>query len=410
MHGFIRGVLWSGPLLAAALFARPALAVDCTVTPSACPQIGGVATGLDFWGPMTFKDGGAVPDHGHVIYATGQIVADTAAKFAAFLKSANVQSGTVVELHSPGGVLIQGMQMGESIRNASLRTAVGQAQPSNQSTTLVALATAQPTKGVCASACSFAFLGGVHRSVPNGSLYGVHAADLDTKSLAGTDLLFLGQQLAALMSAYLQEMDIDPGLLPVLANYNSAQGQIDYMQPADMAKFKVTTSFSTIWSLIDDAGVIALVARNPASSSIPGNNDDLILGCIGTPRHVVMRIDYMPEAYNSGEAPGTPKSSPAAFTLLVSGFSLTGFKEANVTNSHPMLVNVANSDAIDRLNIADQHHVSTTLAMTSPIAALLEGSDVMTFAFKGSAASLGQVNFDLTGGKQEISDYIGDCQ
>ncbi len=264
MRAFIRGAMGGCLLLAAALVARPALAVDCTVTPSACPQIGGVTTGLDFWGPMTFKDGGNVADRGRVIYATGQIVADTATKFDAFLKSAGVQPGALVMLHSPGGTLVVGMQMGESIRNNSLRTAVGQLQASNQSGgTLVALLTAEPTSGVCASACSFAFLGEVHRTVSKGSLYGVHAADLETKTLAGTDLLFLGQQLAALMSAYLEEMGIDPGLLPLLAHYNSAQGQIDYMQAADMAKLKVTTAFNTVWSLVDDGGIIALVGSNP---------------------------------------------------------------------------------------------------------------------------------------------------
>ena len=411
MRAFIRGAMGGCLLLAAALVARPALAVDCTVTPSACPQIGGVTTGLDFWGPMTFKDGGNVADRGRVIYATGQIVADTATKFDAFLKSAGVQPGALVMLHSPGGTLVVGMQMGESIRNNSLRTAVGQLQASNQSGgTLVALLTAEPTSGVCASACSFAFLGEVHRTVSKGSLYGVHAADLETKTLAGTDLLFLGQQLAALMSAYLEEMGIDPELLPLLAHYNSAQGQIDYMQAADMAKLKVTTAFNTVWSLVDDGGIIALVGSNPKSSAVPGNSDDLILGCVGTPRRVVLRIDYLPEAYNAGELPGTAKSSPAAFMLLVGGFSLTGFKANSVANGQPAVINIATTDALAPLSMADQHHVTTTVAVTSPFATLLKGSDIVTFSFKGMVAPIGEVNFDLTDGHQEISDYISDCQ
>jgi hypothetical protein len=411
MRAFTRAAIGCGLLLAAALIARPALALDCTVTPSACPQIGEVKTGLDFWGPMTFKDGGVVADRGRVIYATGQIVDDTATKFDAFLKSAGVQPGALVVFHSPGGSLGVGMEMGESIRKNSLRTAVGQAQPSSQSgNALAALLTAEPTSGVCASACSFAFLGGVHRTVPKGSLYGVHAADLETKALAGTDLLFLGQQLAALMSAYLEEMGIDPGLLPLLANYNSSQGQIDYMQAADMAKLKVTTAFNTVWSLVDDGGVIALVGSNPESSAVPGNNDDLILGCVGMPRRVVMRIDYLPEAYNAGELPGTAKSSPAAFTLLVGGFSLTGFKANSVANGQPTSINIATTDALAPLSMADLHHVTTTIAVTSPIATLLGGSDIVTFSFKGLVAPVGEVNFDLSDGRQEISDYVSDCQ
>jgi hypothetical protein len=359
---------------------------------------------------MTFKDGGVVADRGRVIYATGQIVADSATKLEAFLKSAAVQPGALVMFHSPCGVLIVDMQMGETIRKNSLRAAVGHAQPSNQSSMLVALLTAAPTKGVCASACSFAFLGGVRRSMPTGSLYGVHAADLDAKALAGADLLFLGQQLAALMSAYLEEMGIDPGLLPVLANYNSAQGQIDYMPTAQMAQLKVTTAFGTLWALVDDGGVIALVGSNPTSSAIPGNNDDLIFGCVGTPRQAVMRIDYLLEAYNAGELPGTARSSPAAFTLLVSGYSRTGFKTNAVTRGQQTLINIATSDALAPLSMADQHHVSTAIAVTSPIATLLKGSDILTFSFTGLETPVGEVNFDLTDGRQEISDIIADCR
>jgi hypothetical protein len=162
-----------------------------------CSQINGVSTGADFCGPMKFKDGGVVPGYGRVIYLIGtftsptskndtNILDNSAQGFANFLKTAGVKPGALVVLHSPGGAVNAGFAIGELIRQNSLRTMVGQPQAPDQSTPLTKLATAAPAKGVCASACSIAFLGGTHRAVPNGSLYGVHAAEIGNVSALST--------------------------------------------------------------------------------------------------------------------------------------------------------------------------------------------------------------------------------
>ena len=121
---------------------------------------------------MKFKDGGVVPGYGRVIYAIGEIMSPTskddtnildnsAQGFENFLKTAGVPPGALVVFHSPGGAVNAGFAIGEAIRKNSLRTMVGQPQAPDPSTPLTKLATAAPTKGVCASACSIAFLGGL---------------------------------------------------------------------------------------------------------------------------------------------------------------------------------------------------------------------------------------------------------
>jgi hypothetical protein len=135
--------------------------------------------------------------------------------FEDFLKTADVKPGALVVFHSPGGSVGAGFAIGEAIRRNSLRTMVGQPKTPDPSTPLTALATAAPTKGVCASACSMAFLGGTKRTVPNGSLCGVHAAEISDVLATATldDLYYYGQVTAAQTSAYLEEMGIDPGWL-----------------------------------------------------------------------------------------------------------------------------------------------------------------------------------------------------
>jgi hypothetical protein len=249
-------------------------------------------------------------------------------------------------------------------------------------------------------------------TVPNGSLHGVHAAEISDVPATATlgDLYYFGQVTAAQTSAYLEEMGIDPGWLYVADQCAAGKNQILFLTAAQMTQFKATSAFTTQWTLLDDNGLIAVAGTNSESSAIPGSFDDLILGCVGTPRRLVMRVDYLPEAYNHGQLAGATRSSPTAFALLVSGFSLSGFKSNAVANNQPTLINVAAPEAVAPLSVADLHHVTTTIAVTPPVADLLKASDTLQFSFKGQLAPVGQVNFDLTDGHQVISDYTAACQ
>jgi hypothetical protein len=101
-----------------------------------------------------------------------------------------------VWLNSPGGNLFAGMQLGRVIRRH------------RASTHIIDSRTLLP--GECYSACSLAFLGGVHRFIDNGARYGVHRAWLAGPT-AGDRAL--GQDLDGAVGAYIREMGVDGRLL-----------------------------------------------------------------------------------------------------------------------------------------------------------------------------------------------------
>ncbi|MGZ8181125.1 MAG: hypothetical protein ACXWT1_04125 [Methylobacter sp.] len=111
-------------------------------------------TGLGVAGPlhaMTY----AVEDikGKNVLLAEGGVETDESERF---LKAVR-QAGPISEVwfNSPGGAAIQGIETGRLIRKLGLATRI-------------------PSGAICASACSYAFLGGVIRHVDSGGKYGVH--------------------------------------------------------------------------------------------------------------------------------------------------------------------------------------------------------------------------------------------
>jgi hypothetical protein len=198
-------------------------------------SINGVLMGPGFWDPMTFKLAVALSQM-QIIYAVGDIGVDTPGKFAGFLKANNIKPGALVVFNSPGGNPSAGMLIGRIIRRDSLRTSIGKER--TNSTSLLS-ASLQP--GICASSCSLAFLGGVERTVPHGSLYGVHDISMKKGATSFDDPLDAGQKLAADMAKYFIEQGVSMDLLSILTAYNSNQGEIGFLDPFVMEQLKVTT-------------------------------------------------------------------------------------------------------------------------------------------------------------------------
>ena len=84
------------------------------------------------------------------IYASGDIEKGTTLKFINFIKQNNIGRATVF-FNSNGGSLMEGIYMGEVIRQMGFDSTIG---------TL-----SYKREGVCASACSYAFAGGVARYI-----------------------------------------------------------------------------------------------------------------------------------------------------------------------------------------------------------------------------------------------------
>ena len=290
---------------------------------------------------MAFIDGGIVSGYGHVVYAVGQVNQPTVATvngkrtvvFAQFedaLKKYNIQPGAVIVFHSPGGSVGGGFALGRAIRDHSLRTSVGQPQVADASSPLKALGSAAPVKGECDSACSLAFLGGICRTVPTGSLYGVHAAEegaVASPIEPPGEEFYSGEVIAGQTSGYLEKMGIDPSWLKAAEACAAGFQYIQYLSPAQLASTKTITAFTTSWGLVDNNGAIVVEGDNPESSAIPNSHDDLVFDCAGMSRSVVMRVDYLPEAYNAGEHSGGVRAAPADSSIRFRAIHWAGLKQ-----------------------------------------------------------------------------------
>lgn len=148
----------------------------------------------------------------------GEIDPSTPARVASAIARAGSE-GVNVYLASPGGNVLAALRLGRLLREAGANTYVGTvAHKRDPRSDDVEGARSAPAE--CVSACALAFLGGVYRYVPEGSVLGVHrfsspagptASDLDT-----------GQVVAAAIAAYIREMEVDPALLDLMVRAEAA--------------------------------------------------------------------------------------------------------------------------------------------------------------------------------------------
>lgn len=163
------------------------------------------------------------------ILAEGEITAETPADFDKFFGPAvarETRYRPTLVLNSPGGNLIAGIELGQRIRRFGLNTEIGYSRKIDGYSYEI-----EP--GVCASACAYAFVGGVSRSIDEmfaftkkdgaSSKFGVHRffrkdalSNLDIKRYAARDL-DQEQQLTSLIAVYLTSMGIDATLLGLAA-------------------------------------------------------------------------------------------------------------------------------------------------------------------------------------------------
>lgn len=161
------------------------------------------------------------------ILASGDIDDRTAGDFAEFLKVHPTPRGGLVILDSPGGDLLQSLKLGNEIRDAGLDTAAGTLDRKHD----------RFSGGACASACVYAFLGGVDRSVEAGGKLGVHQIYVrgDTWALSAQD----GLRLMSLVGAHVQHLcgrlDL---LIPAM---DTPPEQMHWLSKGELVRYAVVT-------------------------------------------------------------------------------------------------------------------------------------------------------------------------
>lgn len=156
----------------------------------------------------------------------------------------------MIAFDSPGGSPIVAMQLGRIIRAMGLDTL-------------------QLRAFECASACAFAFMGGVQRFAEPGSI-GVHRNSFTDdyggdRQQAASDV----QEVTAELIAYFKEMGVDPVILSVAYRYG--KDDIRYLSGSEMAEMGVTTSNST-----NPANETS--ANQTAAAPVVTKNQDMLVG------------------------------------------------------------------------------------------------------------------------------------
>lgn len=175
------------------------------------------------------------------IQATGEITTSTPADFEKFIHQFKDYPKTL-RVNSSGGKVRAAIGLGRILRAKGFATEVGSDLP-------VAargpspLRTSERTKGICVSACAYAFLGGIRRSVDGEAQLGVHRfisqrarvqpnapqftkEDLDSLERLSDDLLL-----------YVMEMGVNP-LLIALAGQAGA-GDIRWINEAEARALRI---------------------------------------------------------------------------------------------------------------------------------------------------------------------------
>lgn len=197
----------------------------------ACPRPTALEPGA-FERPMTFA---AATNKGNMntsawISATGTIDPGTPDRFRAFVESEEFPPGQIV-LHSPGGNLAAGLELGRMIREAGLTVHIGRTERSFEGYDAPCDTWYDRVEaGICASSCAYAFLGGRERFVdspyyptaPNRlgfhQFYGSpdQGSDMLTPAQAAeiqASTMSVAQALTGKIVLYAIEMGVDPRIV-----------------------------------------------------------------------------------------------------------------------------------------------------------------------------------------------------
>ena len=153
------------------------------------------------------------------VLGEGTITSDTARRYRAFV--ARHGADLPIFLNSRGGELDGGIRLGAALRAQHAAVYV-------------------PSGGTCASACAYAFLGGVVRDVQEGGRIGVHRPIVVSRSSGRrvtADEQALEPRIAAMLADYVAAMGGSPDLVALAAG--TEPPAIHYLSPAELRRYKV---------------------------------------------------------------------------------------------------------------------------------------------------------------------------
>ncbi|MGJ5222066.1 hypothetical protein ACQR1Q_34955 [Bradyrhizobium oligotrophicum] len=223
--------------------------------------------------PMIFErvGNGGNCDTCSYVQATGEIVSATPTRFEAFAKAQKVGVG-IVRLHSPGGNLAAGIALGELFRQKGVTTEVGSSAALSEA---LQKGLYDRSTGICASACAYAFLGGVERVLDENGKLGFHRfyqenalAQPSAKLLTGQDL-GTAQMLTAALMLYTVKMGVDAKLVALASS--AGPDEMHWISQADAQLLRVVYQPHAYkpWRVEPfKGGAIAIAESNDTSKNV----------------------------------------------------------------------------------------------------------------------------------------------
>ncbi|MGJ7523820.1 hypothetical protein ACSFA0_25315 [Variovorax sp. LT1P1] len=157
------------------------------------------------------------------VLAQGDIELDSAQQLAAFLRTPSFKDTGMptpfVAFDSGGGSLAGGVILGKYLRSIGADTYLAPTYSRVMNSNEVEAVFVRSAK--CASACTMAFIGGQHRSVAEGSMFGVHQFFAKQGALGDGAT----QEVVVALAAYVEQMGVDRGLLDRASMVPPAQMQ-----------------------------------------------------------------------------------------------------------------------------------------------------------------------------------------
>ena len=195
----------------------------------------------------------------------GEISAGDADRFAKFWdENAYDAFSFTVAINSPGGNLSEGLKLGRFIRQQSVDTVVQKYSPRApmQSEWDYSYA-AMPLNGSgCYSACALAFMGGVERTVSEGSEIGFHQFYGGSDIRSADETMATTQAISATISGYLREMGAAPELFELMSVTHPDEMYIPNRQDLDALGVHPISAFQD-FRLVPKDGEIVATATNP---------------------------------------------------------------------------------------------------------------------------------------------------
>lgn len=147
------------------------------------------------------------------ILVSGPIERGDAERFKAYWKENAYDSWNfIISLDSPGGNLLDGLEIGRFLRKVGANTEVQRYQrPISGGYYADAVPGAE-----CYSACALAFMGGVERDIPEGGTIGFHQFYGGGGSSAA-EAMEITQHISALIAGYLRDMGAKPELFELMS-------------------------------------------------------------------------------------------------------------------------------------------------------------------------------------------------